>query len=263
MTDNAEILAGREVKTTFAVIGGRARAVQYTEVDGQAVVEGCIVLGTVEEAERAVEAAKVEPGLLRPEAETFGSAILGQHLRWPNGELIYEIDPGLTAPERVHQAIDHWTSNTNIRFTVRDPANQNHRNHVLFVGGSGCSSRVGMVGGRQLLTLGPGCTRGNAIHEIGHALGLWHEQSRIDRDLHVRIIWSRIEQGMDHNFSQHIHDGIDVGRYDFGSIMHYPLTAFSSDGQPTMEVIGEAEGTIGQRDGLSAGDRETIRQLYP
>ena len=40
-----------------------------------------------------------------------------------------------------------------------------------------------LQGGLQLLSLGPGCVQhGVVVHELLHTLGLWHEQSRLDRD---------------------------------------------------------------------------------
>lgn len=262
MEDGGELEAGPEVKTTFMILGQTARPVQYTVVDGLALVEGCIIIGTAEEAEESFQKVLSQPGLLRPGVATQGSGIIGRHYRWPNRTMIYEIDPGLQQPNRVEEAMAHWEANTQIRFVRRDRSNAAHRDYVAFVNGSGCSSAVGRRGGRQFITLGPDCTVGNTIHEIGHALGLWHEQSRIDRDVNVRIIWSRIKSGTEHNFSQHIHDGIDLGPYDFGSIMHYPVTAFSKDGQPTIELRKPFGGTVGQRDGLSEGDRAAIRALY-
>ena len=56
-------------------------------------------------------------------------------------------------------------------------------------------------------------------------------------------------------------DGDDVGPYDYGSIMHYPATAFSKNGQPT--IVTKNGATIGQRQGLSPGDIAAVQSMYP
>ena len=91
---------------------------------------------------------------------------------------------------------------------------------------TGCSSWVGRQGSRQDVNLSAGCGFGATVHELGHAVGLWHEQSREDRDQFVTVNWANIQPAQRHNFDQHITDGDDVGGYDYGSIMHYGATAF-------------------------------------
>ena len=56
-----------------------------------------------------------------------------------------------------------------------------------------CWSHLGKVGsGAQRLSLSSGCIHAVPAHEIMHALGRYHEQSRADRDRHVRIVTANI-----------------------------------------------------------------------
>ena len=111
--------------------------------------------------------------------------------------------------------------------------------------------------GEQSVVVSDQCITGDVIHEIGHTVGLWHEQSREDRDNYIRVVFDNIEPKDVHNFSQHVSDGDDVGDYDYGSIMHYGASYFSKNGLPTIEVLkieSPDAGSIGQKNGLSAGD---------
>ena len=78
-----------------------------------------------------------------------------------------------TTKNKWNAAMAHWQSVTNVKFKVRTT----EADYVQVISGSGCYSYIGRIGGRQDLSIASGCSTGNAIHEIGHALGLYHEHT--------------------------------------------------------------------------------------
>ena len=58
------------------------------------------------------------------------------------------------------------------------------------------------------------------MHEIGHTLGLWHQQMRSDRDDWVKVMYENIYNNYWPQFSIKVNTR-NVVPYNYGSVMHY------------------------------------------
>nr|XP_022298145.1 MAM and LDL-receptor class A domain-containing protein 1-like [Crassostrea virginica] len=142
-----------------------------------------------------------------------------------------------------------------------------HRNYVKFFSGSGCWSYVGMIGwGEQRLSLAdPGCiTIATTIHEMGHALGMWHEQNRRDRNSYVVVYGDNIRGGGLNNINYKMMNTRDSHPYDISSVLQYNFGAFAVDrSQPTMRSKDPRLAFLaGKATGLMFYDAKDINHVY-
>ncbi|PIC45305.1 hypothetical protein B9Z55_005369 [Caenorhabditis nigoni] len=179
----------------------------------------------------------------------------------------YELHTSLSAKSRssLIAAIAFWEKNTCVNFKKRT----NEEVYLLMSAEEeGCWSTVGRDEAQkaQILNIGEGCEMfGITSHELAHALGLFHEQSRYDRNNYVQIIKSRIAQ-------KNFYDFAIVGmrnmetygqKYDIGSVMHYRPTEFSIDGGNTIIAKDiNMQNTMGQFRGPSFLDVAKINRHY-
>jgi Astacin (Peptidase family M12A) len=181
--------------------------------------------------------------------------------RWPAGVIPYVIDYDIPHQERLMGAIQQWTDLTPIRLVRRT----NEPDYVRFVREDNdglCFSSIGMMGGEQKIRVDDRCETGTLVHEIGHTVGLWHEQSRSDRDRFVRVLYQNISRASVRDFDRHINEERDFSPYDFASIMHYGEFADSEERRgPSIETIPRGI-PIGQRDTLSLGDIDAVCHMY-
>ena len=149
------------------------KRVIYEVVNGMAVVEGDIILGTPEELTSRAEKPPID-GRHEVVATNDPTEL------WPDRTVYYTIDEDLPNPERVLDAIRHWESKAPIlRFEERI----SELNWVHFEEPEDEPdlrvSPVAMVGGEQPVWLPDMvCTcRQRNSRDRTHAVGLWHEQS--------------------------------------------------------------------------------------
>jgi hypothetical protein len=178
--------------------------------------------------------------------------------KWTNNTVPYVINANSNTRAQVLQAVEYYNTKTNLRWVARTT----QTDYVEFINGSGCWSYVGRIAGKQQISLGSnGCGVGGALHEMGHALGLHHEQSRPDRNQYVRVRLDLIPDNIEYNWAVES-EARGFGSYDFYSIMHYGLTY---KGTQVIEVLspGVDQSKIGNGSALTVTDISGVNYLYP
>lgn len=212
-------------------------------INGYAIYHGDIIIGKIDELENR------------------GATTTNPSLIWPNSTIPYVIDPAFNASQfqELTNAINNLAASTNLCLVPRT-TESNYVSIIYDMAIGGGWSYIGMIGGGQELHLGT-TNSTVVIHEFCHAAGMFHEQSRPDRDWYVTVNWQNIDPPQMYNFNICSNSCNSFGAYDFNSIMHYYSYAFSNNGYPT--IIRNDGSIIGWNVSLTSGDIASINYLYP
>jgi len=229
---------------------------------GQNIVEGDIAMPRVDEDATNGSQAQLSERKAVPDSSLY----------WPNGEVIYAYHESINQNEMavIEAAMRHWSQHTCIRFRPRQA------NDFVFVrfrsDTQGCWSLVGRqvnspngFGQGQDVSIGQGCANLNVVvHEIGHVIGFYHEQSRSDRDEYIQIVWSNVLPGYALQFRKESDSNFNIP-YDLTSTMQYPQWAFSKEIFEKSTIVAKNpayQRFLSKNYPLSFRDRLIANQMY-
>ena len=234
----------------------RGMPVTYVVKNGKAIFQGDIILEKVD-------------ALPSFGVDSFGIDYT-QYL-WPKVgnqyQIPYVIALGTGNADNLNTALNQFNSTfSNIKFVARN-AEPDYVNFYFDPGDNSaqCEANLGRAGGQQQVGGAGGssnpCAVGTILHEMGHTVGLWHEQARPDRNTYVSVNYNNLIKGSISNFNQVYDNAQQATLFDYASIMEYPAFAFSRNGGPAIESI-PAGIPLSNLTGYTTADIDGIERLY-
>ena len=195
---------------------------------------------------------------------------------WPGGVVYYD-DNGCIADNQcpnLAQAVN--TFNADFSGALQWTERTTQTTYVVItLSGTGGRGDVDTIGypatpGPVSLDCNTDCSVGTLLHEMGHIIGLYHEQTRTDRNSYVTMYYGNVVKSTwPGNFAINMQNQQLLTAYDYASVMQYPAFVDSSNGGPVIETIppgiplAGTEGVPGAgNQDYSAGDKEGILRLY-
>uniref|UniRef100_A0A8R1I1L1 Metalloendopeptidase n=1 Tax=Caenorhabditis japonica TaxID=281687 RepID=A0A8R1I1L1_CAEJA len=186
----------------------------------------------------------------------------------------YTLDDSLEEADKqvIREALHEISINSCILFKYNNTTPQGyHLNYMKVDSPTFCGlSYIGRTDPANPIYLSFQCddSRGVAMHETMHALGVSHQHLRLDRDKHIKIDWSNIDPQHYDTFA--IADAklyTSYGtKYAYDSIMHYNAYLAARDpSKPTMIPLVSPQENLpkmGQRAKLTRADIRLLKKMY-
>eukprot|EP00913_Durusdinium_trenchii_P007353 g6912.t1 len=193
----------------------------------------------------------------------------------------YTFESGLdsTRKNALRQAVEIWRDATCINFIEESSPARPYVTVGNFDSGS-CYATLGYYGTNTNYRVNLGWCNGerhigSMVHELGHILGMSHEQQRPDgpetfygKGPHLTVFWDNIDQSWwsqyepnDRVYTGSKNDGtgdphVGYADYDFESIMHY------GGGSAFDTIPTSKESLVGNRNQLSTGGQRTSEVVH-
>ena len=208
----ASSLWGRKAQPEVRTGIWRGRKITYNVVPGKhgrkAVYQGDILLDHVAESPNG------------PQSDGLGVAY--SNYLWPKVGSVYQVpyivDPASGNTSNLNSAISQF--NSTFTGVIQFVARTTETDYVNFdfdpnnFSGS-CEAFEGRVGGEQTVGGSGSCTVATILHEMGHTVGVWHEQTRADRDTYVNVNYGAVIKASRSNFDQLLDNDQELGPYDY------------------------------------------------
>ena len=195
---------------------------------------------------------------------------------WPNKTIPYVIKDGFRKEgyDNILASIAEYNTKTVIKFIPRT----NEAHYLVFTpwDSMNAGSGIGMQLGPQVTMMDRGVWRGTVTHELGHAIGLYHEHNRPDVDQYFAYRPGNPDTVFckDQYLGTKLMDGVKIGTYDYLSIMNYFTGCVVNSDAAIVRTKGVQDpsyynhlmfwptGDFRLGTNLSQGDIDAIKALY-
>ena len=255
------LMAQLPAPTEFFTGTWHGNPVTYQVINGFAVTEGDMIIG---EASTTTEPGGRRTALLRGSLPESNSVNLSSNL-WPKVAGVVTIPYNVTVgTPNVTAAIAAFNTlfAGQFQWVPKKPDQKDYvdidlENQSM----NSCYATLGYTTGKESIQGAVGCNVSALLHEMGHIMGFAHEQSRANRNSYLNIDFPNIAPASQSQYTQNLSTTMDLGLYDYSSLMHYGPRGFTRNGNPEMESIPVGI-PFGDPPTYSRGDIDALNRLY-